>query len=98
MIKVFDSPEYMTVEEVKERFYPFRVVLVNCDLRSYAPIAGYVAAMETIPDDDYDELSDYRNDLCRSDVNGVVHMVLTRKPLEGEWLRVEFAQPEYSRF
>ena len=97
MIKIFDSPEYMTVEEVKEKFYPKRVVLANCEVRRYAPIAGYVAAIETMPDDDYEELSDFRDDLCHSNANGEVFMILTKKPLEGEWLCVEFAQSNRAR-
>ena len=86
MIKIFDPPGYMTVEEVKSRYYPNRVVLKNCEVHRHAPIAGYVVAMETIPDVDYDDLSDYMNELCRDSLNGVVHMALTRKPLEGRWL------------
>ena len=92
MIKILDSPEYMTVEEVMEKYYPYRVVMTNCEMSYHAPIAGYVVAMETIPDDDYEELSDYRSGLCREDANGVVHMVLTRKPMEGKWLCVEFSK------
>jgi uncharacterized protein VirK/YbjX len=94
MIKIFDSPEYMTVEEVKKKYYPHRVVLANCEERHYATTAGYAMAMETIPDDDYEELLKYQVDLTRGEKHGKVDMVLTRMPLEGEWLCVEFAKSD----
>jgi len=98
MIKIFDSPEYMTVEEVKEKFYPCRVVLANCEISYHAPIAGYTMAMETMPDDDYSELFKFMKGLLgKHEEYGSVHMILTRKPLEGEWLCVEFAQSDKVR-
>jgi len=92
MIKILDTPEYMTVEEVKEKYYPLRVVLTNCELRNHAVIAGLVVAMETVPDDDYEELADYLDELVLNESNGEVDMVLTRGPLEGEWLCIEFSK------
>lgn len=92
MIKVFDEPEYMTVEEVKERYYPMRVLLANCEEVQYATVGGYVMAMETVPDDDYEELFEMQLDLTRGEKHGSVTMVLTRKPLEGEWLSVRFSE------
>ena len=50
-------------------------------------------AMETIPDDDYEELFDYQVALTRGGKHGLVDMVLTRMPLEGEWLCVQFSEP-----
>jgi len=92
MVKFFDNPVYMTVEEVKEKYYPHRVVLANCDEEQYATTGGYVMAMEGIPDDDYDDLFDYQVALNRGKKHGLVDMVLTRKPFEGEWLCVSFSE------
>ena len=92
MIKVFDSPTYMTVEEVQEKYYPYRVLMVNCDERNHRTIGGYVLAMETIPDDDYPELFDMLSALVDEKKHGRIDMVLTRLPHEGEWQCVGFAQ------
>ena len=40
MIKIFDKPEYMTVEEMEEKFYQVSVVIANCKVECHAPQGG----------------------------------------------------------
>ena len=86
MIK-FDPKEYMTTEEATERFYPYSVVMVQCEVDHFLPIAGYVIAAEET-EDDYDELKDYQICLRTDDSNGYVHFLRTSSPMEGEWIYV----------
>ena len=92
MIKIFEKPEYMTVEEIEEKFYPVSVVIANCMVECHAPQAGYVMAAETIPVDDYEELFDYQIELTRGKRHGEVYMITTKLPFEGENIFVEFAE------
>ena len=85
MIKIFDTPEYMTVDEVVKKFYPCYVVLANCEVEYHAPKAGYAMAMETHHIDDYDELFDYLRSLCPKTYKET-YMIATRMPHEREWL------------
>ena len=94
MIRIFDKPEYMTVEEIMEKFYPLRVLIANCDVVHFCPIGGHVMAMETIPDDDYAELFDYQIKLTDSKQYGEVHVILTKLPLEGESIFAEFTEQD----
>ena len=88
MMRIFEPKEYMTREEVKERFYPYSVVMVQCKLDHYLPVAGYVVAAEET-EDDYDELKDYPISLQADKSNGYVHFLRTSMPMEGEWIYVE---------
>jgi len=94
MIKILETPIYMTVEEIMEKYYPLRVVIANCEISYHAPIAGYVVATEGVPDDDYPELSDYEIALHRGGEHGAVYMIETKDPAEGEWIYVEFVYPD----
>ena len=87
MMKVFESKEYMTTEEAVERFYPYSVVMVNCEVDHYLPTAGYVVAAEET-EDDYDDLKDYQIHLSADESNGYVHFLRTSMPMEGEWIYV----------
>jgi len=96
VIKIFDTPEYMTVDEVMEKFYPYRVVLANCEVEFHAPQAGYVVATETIPDEDYEELFEYQYSLCPQ-TYGETYMILTMKPHEKELLYAESKKSDKAR-
>ena len=80
MIKIFDKPEYMTVEEIEEKFYPVSVVIANCEVEHFAPQAGYVMASETVPVDDYEELFGYQIELTNGKKHGEVYMITTKYP------------------
>ena len=86
-MKIIEPREYMTTGEAKERFYPFSVVMVQCELDRYQPVAGYVVASEET-EDDYDDLKDYEIRLSADDSNGEVYLVRTSMPMEGEWIYV----------
>ena len=87
MIK-FDPKEYMTTEEATERFYPYSVVMVQCEVDHYLPIAGYVIAAEKT-EDDYDELKAYEIKFQKDKANGEVYLIRTSSPMEGESIYVE---------
>ena len=96
MIKIFDKPEYMTVEEIMEKFYPVSVVIANCKVEYHAAQAGYVMAAETVPIEDFDELDAYADALLADKAKyGKVDIIQTKDPAEGESVFVEFAE-QYS--
>ena len=88
MMKILEPREYMTREEAKERFYPYSVVMVECEVEQYLPLAGYVVAAEET-EDDYDDLKDYQIRLSANEANGYVHFLRTSMPMEGESIFVE---------
>ena len=88
MMRLVEPKEYMTREEAKERFYPYSVVMVQCELDQYLPIAGYVVAAEET-ENDYDDLKNYQRTLSADESNGYVHFLRTSMPMEGEWIYVE---------
>jgi len=85
---LFEPKEYMTTEEATERFYPYSVVMVQCEVDHYCPMAGYVIAAEE-NENDYDELKAYQMRLRADKSNGAVHFIRTSDPMEGEWIYVE---------
>ena len=85
---LFEPTEYMTTEEATEKFYPYSVVMVRCEVDHYLPIAGYVIAAEET-EDDYDELKAYETKLQADKSNGEVYLIRTSDPMEGEWIYVE---------
>jgi hypothetical protein len=87
MMKIIEPKEYMTTEEATERFYPYSVVMVQCKVDHYLPIAGYVVAAEET-EDDYDDLKDYEISLSTDKSNGEVYLIRTSSPMEGEWIYV----------
>ena len=97
MIKIYDKPEYMTVEEIMEKFYPVSVVIANCEVVCHAPQAGYVMAAETVSVDDYEELFDYQIKLTRGNEHGEVYMITTKYPYEGESIFVNFIESGFSK-
>ncbi|MDR2166416.1 MAG: hypothetical protein LBE35_01020 [Clostridiales bacterium] len=83
MIKKFDPPVYMTQEEVEERFYPHWVVLANCTVEQFYPVGGYVMAVTTQGEEDYDEFLDYFYELSRdSEKYGYVSLEATKMPYD----------------
>ena len=97
MIMIFDKPEYMTVEEIMEKFYPVSVVITNCEVVCHAPQAGYVMAAETVSVEDYEELYDYQLKLIRGKKHGKVYMITTKYPLEGESIFVNVIKSGFSK-
>ena len=88
MIRVFDRPEYMTVKQAEQSFHPNSVIMINCEMEMFAPIAGYVVATETLGGEDYEELDAYRDALQRDTKNGEVFLLMTSDPYVGEGLFV----------
>ncbi|MCL1844242.1 MAG: hypothetical protein FWF79_10560 [Defluviitaleaceae bacterium] len=86
MIKIFDTPEYMTVEQAEEKFRPNAVVMIKCEVKDYWPVAGYVAAAETLGGEDFKELNHYERKLLENPANGEVHFLMTELPYEGQGL------------
>ena len=91
MIKIFDKPEYMTVEEIQEKFYPVSVVIANSDVYYHAPMGGYVMAAETVSVDDFEELFDFQFELSQGDKHGKVYMITTKYPFDEE---IEFDESD----
>ena len=87
MMRIFESKEYMTTEEAEERFYPYSVVMIQCEVDRFLPLAGYVVAAEET-EDDYDALKDYQIRLSADESNGYVHFLRTSSPMEEEWIYV----------
>ena len=88
MIKIFENPEYMTVEQAEEKFRPNSVVMIKCDVKDFAPVAGYVAAAETNSGDDFIELNSYEEKLLKNPENGDVFFIMTEFPFEGQGLYI----------
>jgi hypothetical protein len=86
MIKIFDSPEYMTVEQAEEKFHPNSVLMIKCDVKDYWPVAGYVVATETLGGKDFRELHSYEHKLLKDPSNGEVFYIMTELPYEGQGL------------
>ena len=84
-MKVFEPKEFMTADEVKERFYPLSVILVNCKVEGGWPVEGYAVAAETT-EDDYDELKDLETALRKDSANGYVRLIRTSNPYEGAYI------------
>ena len=87
MIEIFETKEYMTVTEAKERFYPLAFVMTNCKVESNWPVEGYLVAAES-SEEDYDELDGLETRLSRDKSNGEVYLITTHDPMEGEWICV----------
>jgi hypothetical protein len=88
MIKIFDTPEYMTITQAEERFRPNSVVMIKCIVQDFSPIAGYVAAAETHSGDDFEELSMYEEKMLDDPNNGEVFFIMTELPYEGQGLYI----------
>ena len=88
MIKIFESPEYMTITQVEKKFSPNSVVMVKCIVNNFAPIAGYVAAAETLGSEDFEELSIYEKRLKNNADNGKVFFIMTDDPYAGQGLYI----------
>ena len=88
MIKIFDNPEYMTVAQAEEKFRPNSVVMIKCVVNDFAPVAGYVIAVETCGGDDFQELNHYEEQLSEDPENGEVFFIMTELPYEGQGLYI----------
>jgi len=88
-IRRFNDPEFMTTEEVMEKFYPNSVLLIRCIVEQGCPVSGFVVAAEDNNPNDFFELQDYQLELRRDKNNGYVHLRMTKDPLEGGALFVE---------
>jgi len=86
MIKIFDPPIYMTVEEAEKKFHPNSVVMIKCEVEQFATKAGYVAAAEVNGGEDYRELRNFENVLMQDPDNGEISFINTDDPFAGEWL------------
>jgi hypothetical protein len=86
MIRIFDVPEYMTITQAEEKFYPNSFVMIKCTIENFAPVDGYVAAAETRGGDDFEELSLFENRLLKDPANGEVFFIMTDDPYAGQGL------------
>jgi hypothetical protein len=86
MIKIFDTPEYMTITQAEERFRPNSIVMIKCSVKDFAPVDGYVAAVETCGGDDFEELSLFEYRLQQDPANGEVFFIMNDDPYAGQGL------------
>jgi hypothetical protein len=86
MIRIFDNPEYLTVDQAEEKYRPNSVVMVKCKVRNFSPVAGYVAAAETNGGEDYEELDKYEMELKKDPSNGETFFIMTEDPYAGQGL------------
>ena len=78
----------MTVEEADERFYPNSYVMINCEWDTSLIVAGEVVAYAPLKHDG--SLSRLKHELAVSGKYGDVFLNLTKDPLDGGSLLVEY--------
>jgi ribosomal protein S18 acetylase RimI-like enzyme len=86
MIKILEYPEYLTVEQAEKKYRPNSVVMINCTVEDYAPVAGYVVAAETNGGEDFEELDKYEMELKKDPSNEEIFFIMTDDPYAGQGL------------
>jgi hypothetical protein len=92
MVTVLEKPVRMTVEDANEKFYPNTYIMVNCEVDLGLPLSGDVYAYAPMKHDG--SLTRLLSELSRSKKYGIVDMSLTKDPLEGGSLLVEYFEDE----
>jgi alpha-acetolactate decarboxylase len=74
----FEKPVYMLVEDVQKHYYPNSVVMINCEMKYFAPISGYIVGVASGEGSDNNELKAYHMELIKDGKNGEVHFIKTQ--------------------
>ena len=93
MITKLEKPIWMTTEEAQKKFYPNSYVMVNCVLDCGCTVSGEVVAYAPMKNNG-GMLSKLQDELTDSGEYGEVRLKLTKDPLDGGSLLVEYYETD----